>query len=646
MIDLIASYLAIGANKIFHLMPMRFNLWVGRNLGNLAYYLNGKRKRITYANLKAAFWRGKSPLEIKRLTKEVYRNAGQTLIELISMTKVDKAYLDKYIETQNREYIDQAAKNPNGMLLISAHFGNWELMCVESVMNGYPLHLVARDQKMKRLNELFNLLRESKGNFVIRKGMDIKNVFRILRNGGGVGLLGDQNAGQNGKLLELFDRPASTAVGPFRFAQSSGAWVVPAFIHRIKGPYQKIILEKPMIIGKKEDIVPYMEEYHRLLEKHVREHPEQWFWMHKKWKLTPVKKILVLDDGKKGHLKQSLAVVKQLKRYRKNEGFSPDQTQVDIVEIRFKNKFAKAVFNLLNPLFTFDCQGEARRLSWFLERKSYEEAVGRYADVVISCGSTLSGVNLFLKIENNARNLAVLDPGAWSRRKFDLVVIPRHDCLARKIKGENVIMTDLAPNSIEPDEIASWGTRSGQEQEAKEGARIGVLLGGDNQYFSFGEGLMRSVVSGIKGAGERVDGFFYVTTSRRTPDAAEAVIKETFGGYPRCLKFVSGKDDPDKHTVEKILAFSDVVVVSGESISMVSEAVSSGKPVLVFMPDKKKSRLTKYERFVRGLEKKKYLKVVDPERIPEAAENYINGKIEHVLPEDDKRILEKMYKLF
>ena len=642
MIDLIASYLAIGANKIFHLMPMGFNLWVGRNLGNLVYYLSGKRKNITYANLRAAFCLEKSPQEIKRLTREAYRCAGQTLIELISMTKVDKRYLDKYIKTHDRQYVEQAAKNPKGMLLISAHFGNWELMCVESVMNGYPLHLVARDQKMKRLNELFNLLRESKGNFVIRKGMDIKNVFRILHNGGGVGLLGDQNAGRSGKLLELFGRPASTAVGPFRFAQSSGAWVVPAFIHRIKGPYQEIILEKPMVIGKKEDVVPYMEEYNRLLEKHVRKRPEQWFWMHKKWKMNPVKKILVLDDGKKGHLKQSLAVVKQIKRYRGKEGFTPDQTQVDILEIRFKGKGAKTALNALSPLFGSWCQGRMGLLKWALDEKSYKEAASRYADVIVSCGSTLFGVNKFLKIENYARNVTVLDPGRAGRKKFDLVIMPGHDASAKDQKAKNIVVTDLAPNLIHPGELASFK----EENDSKRGKHIGLLVGGDNPHFHFGETLVRSLTVGIKETCDRLDGDLYMTTSRRTPENSEAIISEAFKDYPRCKKFVSGKSDQDEHTVEKILAASDLVIVSGESISMVSEAVSSGRPVLVFMPDKTKSGLTKYERFVKDLEKKKYLKVVSPNEIPQEAESILSGGIKHALPDDDDRILEKMYKLF
>ncbi len=303
--DLIASALVRALNIIFNFLPMRVNLWIGRGFGTLIYFLSGKRARITYANLKASFGKELAPAELKSITKKVYIHAAETFTELIAMTKIDKKYVDRYVTVHNIENIEMAAKNPKGMILVSAHFGNWELSTVTSVFKGFPLYLLARDQKMKRLNELLNILREKKGNMVIRKGTDIKNIFRVLHDGKSVGILADQNAGSSGELIDFFGRPASTATGPYRFAQKSGAWILPAFIHRKEGPYHDLVLEEPMKIGPNEDLKPYMRKYNSLLEKHIRKDPEQWFWMHKRWKKNPVKKIMVLDDGRRGHLKQS-----------------------------------------------------------------------------------------------------------------------------------------------------------------------------------------------------------------------------------------------------------------------------------------------------------------------------------------------------
>ncbi len=637
MLDLIASFLVRGLNAFFHVMPIQFNLWCGRRLGGVARLLSGKRQRIAYANLKAAFCAEKTPNELKRIANNVYRHLGQTFVEILSMTKVDKRYIQKFVKVRDLERIEKASKNPNGMILISAHFGNWELSTVTSVAKGFPLYLLARDQKMERLNELLNILRESKGNLVIRKGADIKNLFRVLRDGKSIGILADQNAGASGQLVDFFGRPASVAVGPYRIAQKTGAWLLPAFIHRTKGPYHDLILEPLMIIEKGDDVIPYMREYNRLLEKHIRDYPEQWMWMHKRWKMTPLKKVMVLDDGKKGHLKQSLAVVEQVKRYREKEGCAPEETEIEVVRIRFRSKIAKFLFNVMRPFFGPGCQGRLGLLRMALDRESYANAVGRYADVIISCGSALCGVNIILKMENYAHNLAVLDPGFLCRGKFDLIVSPRHDLRGRRVE-EKMIVTHLAPNTIKPSNNNAGG---------KNKPCIGLLFGGDNRHFAFDEALTRSVAEEVEKTCDAIDASFYATTSRRTPQAPEEILKTAFTGNPRCVKFISGKNDKDEHTVEKILSSSDVVIVSGESISMVSEAVASGKPVLVFMPKKITSRRTKYERFVDGLDKSGYLSRVEPGEISSCASRAVRQKTRTVsLPDDNRRIFEKMYKLF
>jgi KDO2-lipid IV(A) lauroyltransferase len=642
LLDLIASIFVRAFNLFFHVMPIRFDLWLGRRIGALMCLLSGKRRSITYANLKAAFCGEKTPEELLRITREAYINLGQTFVELMSMTKANKRYTDKFVDIKNMERIREASKNPNGMILVSAHFGNWELSTITGVMEGFPLYLLSRDQKMKRTGELLNMLRESKGNVVIRKGMDIKKIFRVLHEGKSLGILGDQNAGASGKLIDLFGRPASTAVGPYRFAQKSGAWILPAFIHRVKGPYHQLVVEPIMKIGEGDDVVPYMKEYNNLLEKHVRAHPGQWWWMHKKWKLTPLKKVMVLDDGKKGHLKQSLAVVGQIRRYREDEGFAPEHIKVDIVRIRFRSRSARALFNAVSPFFEMSARARLACLRMALDRESYEEAVcRRYADVVVSCGSALSGVNRLLKLENYAKNLTVLDPGVLKRGKFDVVVIPRHDVPAKGMRGDNIVVTEMAPNLVDPGGLAALVPEKTDGRTV-----IGLLVGGNNPYFEFTDDLVGELVKNINISLEQLDGNICLTTSRRTPETCETVLRKAFERNPRCRMFVLGRGDRDEHTVEKILASSDTVIVSGESISMVSEAVSSGRPVLVFMPRKKAEGLTKYERFVEELRERGHLRLVKPSDIPDELVHIVEKKQEVTLPEDNRRIYEKLYKLF
>jgi Kdo2-lipid IVA lauroyltransferase/acyltransferase len=647
LLDLIASLLVRGLNRIFHVTPMRFNLWLGRRVGELVYLLSGKRKMVTYANLKAAFCGKKTPEEIRKTAKAVYANMVQSFAEIVSMTRFDDEYVKKHITVRDIEIVEKLSKTGKGIIFLSAHFGNWELNSSISAVEGYPLYFLGREQKMKRLYELMNRLRETRGNVVIRKGTDVKRIIRVLHQGKMVGMAGDQNAGANGELLPVFGRLASTAIGPFRIAERTGAQILPAFIHRVEGPYHELVLGAPMDIKKGDDVIPYMEKYNRLIEKHVSDYPSQWLWMHKRWKMNPSRRIMVLDDGKKGHLKQSMAVVKQIKNYRQSQGHPPEYIQDVIVRIIFKSKVRKFILNALTPFYSSNLQGRPGILRWALDGKSYRDAVDSYADIIISCGSGLFGVNRILKIENYARSVAVLDPGPMSRGKFDLVVIPEHDIRKRaKGKKDNVIVTELAPNLIHPQELLSLRKEMETKYPPLGKLNIGLLMGGDNPQYVFTESLSRELSAAVLEACEKSDGYLYVTTSRRTSPSCEKIIKDSLSLHERCRMMVSGRDDNDPHTVEKILALSDLLIVSGESISMVSEAVSSARPVLVFMPEKKAARVTKYERFVETLGKRGHLRVVRPEEMPKEVLCIAREKTPPLVSDDAAIIREKLYKLF
>ncbi|MBD3296547.1 MAG: hypothetical protein GF392_04200 [Candidatus Omnitrophica bacterium] len=646
MLDLILSYIVKGLSAFLAFMPVRFDLWIGRRCGYLAYLFSGKRAGITYANLKAAFSHEKSPRTLKRITKEVYLDMAETFTEMFSMGKVDEEYTEKFIKVKDIERVTEAAGNPEGMIFLSAHYGNWELCTIKSVHIGAPMYLLARDQKMQKTYERLNELRESKGNKVIRKGMDIKKIFRILREGKTLGVLGDQNAGPSGKLLDFFGRPASHAVGPFRFAQKSGAVILPCFMRRVKGPYHEVSVEEPMRIPRNADITPFMRKYIVQLEKHIKKAPSQWLWMHKKWKMTPLKKIMILSDGKKGHLKQSLSIVELIREYRAGEGHDPENIQHEIIDIEFKSGFRKFFFNLCAPLFSRRDQGRLKKMRWALTRKSYELAVRGYADVVISCGSSLVGVSRLMAIENNARSAIIFDPGARMRKRYDLVIVPSHDKTPQKTAAGNTVTVDMAPNLVSGNKLKAVMADLDPEKWLKGQRRIGVLIGGDNRDYVFTPELASELSDNIRKACEQIDAYTYITTSRRTPRSFEKILEEQLSGFERCALFVKGKEDADPGTVEKILAASDLVTVSGESISMVSEAASSGKPVMVYMPVKRTEGITKYDRFVEDLREKGYLVRVKPQDIPAESADMLSSGAAPPECGDDRAISGELYRLF
>ncbi|MBI5124544.1 MAG: mitochondrial fission ELM1 family protein, partial [Candidatus Omnitrophica bacterium] len=450
MIDYIASILVRGLNIIFNFIPIKANLFIGRRLGAIAFFINKKRRLIAYANLKAAFAKEKSPRELRAITKKVYEHMVETFAEILSLTKVIKPYVNKDVEVVNMERIENAGKSGRGTILLTAHFGDWELSSLVSAMKDFPITVLAREQKMKRLNELLNRLRESKGCRVVRKGMSTKNILKELHRKNMVGILSDQDAGKSGTFVDFFGRPTSAHIGPFEIARHTGAIILPNFIVRTNGPFHKLYLEEYIEtkeVKTHEDLKKGLQKYMSLLEAYIRKYPDQWLWLHKRWKSTPKRTILVLNDGKAGHLNQSLTVARKIQEARTTQNYRVEDTSIVIVDVKYKNKFFKLLLLLSSALANWRCHGRMRSMKLCLEKETYENLMRAYAEFVVSCGSGLSGVNIFMAKENNAKNIVIMKPGVpFGLRKFNFVITPRHDRIPRR---KNVITTALAPNLVD-----------------------------------------------------------------------------------------------------------------------------------------------------------------------------------------------------
>jgi len=645
---------------------MEFTLWLARRCSIIVYFLNRPRRIIAYANLRAAFCGNKSPAELKKLTKKVYQSLVQVFFEIISLTKVNRKYIDKHVEIVGAENLYKIKNHPDGVILLTAHFGNWELSGVVSALMGFPLIVLAREQNMKRLDNLLNRLRRSKGLIIVTKGITIKYIVKALRGGKIIGMLGDQNAGKTGEQIEFFGRPAATAPGTARIAAKTGAFILPAFMARIRGPYHKLIIGEPIGIKKGEDVRPYLERYNKLLEKYITTYPDQWLWLHKRWKASSLKKVVVLNDGKAGHLNQALAVCGELKRYRKKSDYGEEDTRVEVVDIKFKNRFTKILLQLCGIFSGRACQGCMRCLRFCLRGDSYNDLMKRYADVVVSCGSATAAVNRFFSIENNAKSAAIMRPSILGFNKFDMVVLPRHDRVIGRA-GPHVIRTEIVPNLIDEERMktasgvisglvqlrssrrigpsVSTGTDGEQGRQRQPRRTIGVLLGGDNSDFALTPEITEKLLNGVVSASERSDADLLFTTSRRTPAEAEKAVKARLSSERRCGLLVIANEKNIPHAVNGILGLSDAVIVSGESASMVSEAVQSGKVVIVFRLKRKRKNKSKFERMLRGLEKKGYITLAEPGKISDAIYENLKKIKTRPLPRDMHEVYMHMWRL-
>ncbi|MFH1854410.1 MAG: ELM1/GtrOC1 family putative glycosyltransferase [Candidatus Omnitrophota bacterium] len=619
---------------LFFCVPLGFALWIGRRMGDIVYVVNVKRRSIAYANLKAAFPEKKSR-ELKKINRAHFQNLVMSVIEFFKLPAIAKEYLDNHAEVRNFERIDEALTKGHGIIILAGHFGNWEMASLVVSSKGHVLTVFVREQKHKRLNDLLNSYREKTGCRVIAKGFSIREIVKALRDNGIVAMLIDQDAGPNGVFVDFFGRPASTAPGAVVFAMKTGAVMLPFFVRRTASNKHEIIINEPfpLISGgnRDKDIKENLQRISAVLESYIRRFPDQWLWSHKRWKSTPERRVLVLTDGKTGHLNQALAVAEMIGKaqgLRLEAGGIEESpvVKINIVEIKFKNRFTRILLDLAGFFAGRRCQGCLRCLKFLLKKESFEKIKG-YADIVVSCGASTLASNIFLKYENNAKNVVVMKPSPGRNRKFDLIILPRHDAHGKI--ASNILVIDTAPNRILPQASSLEPRATG----------IGLLIGGDAKNFKLTVESVERAVNGILKIAEELGRDIFVTTSRRTSPEIDSLLKDRLGSHKRCKLLVIANEKNIEEAVSKILGMSEVVIVSPESVSMVSEAVSSGRHTLVFSAQ---SRTTKYSKAIESLEKQGYVKMAAPDNIQDVIKKLLIEKPDVKKLEDKEKIIKRL----
>jgi len=643
-----AAYIAIRiASFIVSSLPVNLALRIGKFLGLCMYHFHPKRKRIAYANLKAAFCKDKTPSELKDILIRTYKNYGQTTIEMLMMPRIDRAYLKKYAYMENRYRISEAQAKGKGAIYLTSHFGNWELSSLKSAEEGFPLYVLVRQQKMEMLNNLLNSYREKLGCKTINRGMPLREIIKGLKDNGILGILADQDVGKSGVFIDLCGRPASTPVGGVRFARDTGATIVPCFMIRKEGPRHVLTLEESFTIPKTNDrdgdIRKGLERHNRILESYITQYPDQWMWVYTRWKSTPLRKVVILNDGKQGHLNQSKAVIKVIKRCRRDAGYKDTDTSVEIVDIKFKNRFRRSLLSICAVFASHSSQGCMEHLKFSLQEDSYNAIVRAYADIVISCGSSLSAVNVFLSKECNSKNVIIMKPGIAGLRNFNVAIIPKHD---RPKERHNTVITQGSPNLVDKDTMKDGAREVQKLSNLTLSKRLGVFIGGDNPEYSLTTGLAEELIGQIKRSIEELDMELLITTSRRTPKDIEDLLKRRFGSNPRCKLLIIANEKNVENTVSGILELSEIVLVSGESISMVSEAASSGKRVIVFGLEKKRSSsFDKHDYAIKDLVSSNYIVETPVSGIHDTIVDLSRRKDPVRKLDDVEKMYEKLYRI-
>ncbi|MDD4939808.1 MAG: ELM1/GtrOC1 family putative glycosyltransferase [Candidatus Omnitrophica bacterium] len=584
-------------------LPVRASLFLGAGLGGLFYYLDLKHRAVAYSNIKTAFGAKMGPRELSRLTKRFYHLLGQNLIEILLIPLVDKGYLEKYIAIEGKENVSGAFGRGKGAVIVGVHEGSWELSNVICANLGFPFNLFIRGQGFPRLNGLLNSYRAQKGCKLIERRNETRGLIRALKNNEAIGMTADQG-GKSGTLVKFFGKYASMPSGAIRLALKYDCAVIPAFYTRVKGPYLKVFGEAPLKITRsgdfEKDLNDNLQALTNVFEKYISRYPQEYLWSYKIWKYTSEKNILIISDGKTGHLRQSEALCAIAADCLKD---SAKTVNVKTVEVKFKSKFSRSALAASSLMAgKYSCQGCLWCLKSFLDEESYRSLISVKPDIVISCGSSVAPVNYVISRENSAKSIAIMRPALLGKNKFDLMVMSRHD---RPAKGKKVAVIEGALNLINADYLKTQGAAlKSRGVKLDKIPVLGILLGGDTKGFQLSGDLVRGVNSQVKAAMDKLDGEILITTSRRTPVQAESLIKEEFLSHARCKLMVIASENNIPEAVGGILALSAIVIVSPESISMISEAASSGKYVIVF---DSAGLSKKHREFLDHLAKNKYI---------------------------------------
>jgi len=274
--------------RCFGLIPLwlRKALFIG--LWRIFYHLSPKQRFIAVHNLLCAF-PDKSMAEIVGIAKGAYRNLAIVCAEFFDLPRMNRERLDRLLDIEGLERTRQALEKKNGLLLVGAHFGNWELMAVASSSFLAPMNAVYRPLDNPFLDRVVRYVRSSTGNIPIPKRRAMLQMIRALSRGGIVGVLIDQNVSwKEGIFVEFFGRPACTTDGVAQMVLRGETPVMPAFmVRQHDGRYRLVIGDEIDIIRTGDwdaDVKANTQQFTRIIEDMIRQYPDQWLWLHNRWK--------------------------------------------------------------------------------------------------------------------------------------------------------------------------------------------------------------------------------------------------------------------------------------------------------------------------------------------------------------------------
>ncbi len=287
-----ATHFIYGFAYFLGLIPWRHSIRFSDMLGDLWYLLDRRHRNVALDNLARAYADEKSEAEIRKIAQQSFRNITRIPFEIGWSLRLSEKEIMRRCEVIGLEHLRRAHAKGKGALILTLHMGNWELLPLSYTANGFDVSLIYRPLDFKPADLFFLQYRQRFGGHPIPKKKSMRKVLDALRRGNSVGILLDQDSGLTaGVFARFFGHQACTNKGMALLALKIGAPVVPTFLVRSGDGFVVHILPEVPVIRteyKEKDVQVNTEQYNRVLEQIIRQYPEQWLWVHRRWKNRPV----------------------------------------------------------------------------------------------------------------------------------------------------------------------------------------------------------------------------------------------------------------------------------------------------------------------------------------------------------------------
>ena len=271
---------------VMTLLPVSVSYGAARTIGWLGFHVLRFRRKIVMDNLEIAFGREMSREEIRKLAARSYVQIAMTFMELMISPKLQK-HIEQILDPEQKQLIRDLLARGNGLVTVSGHLGNWELQgAAAATILKEPFSVAAVEQSNPYINSFVIKRREELGMQAASFKGAMKLLVRSLKNKQAIGLVADQNAGWTAVFVDFFGKSAATHAGPAHFALKYNAPLLVGAAIRT-GPGQFRVLAEEVEISENETAESLTQKHVKILEKFIRQYPDQYFWMHRRWKTRP-----------------------------------------------------------------------------------------------------------------------------------------------------------------------------------------------------------------------------------------------------------------------------------------------------------------------------------------------------------------------